>query len=224
MTCRTVIVLVSLFGMLTSPVAAEPLQCDAIAATVDAPDPALARQVCESARDARDALLACNVPITRDLTITVADRIEPECLGVYHCGEDRIEILSPAGVEAYREGDGVFADVPVDRYFDSILLHEMAHAAYDAVPCPFGTCIATSEYLAYALQIRSLTDADRVAILSDTDDAEMVTRDEVNPFVLMMAPDIFARKAWLHFSQRPDPCDYARQIMSGDVLLDYERP
>lgn len=38
-------------------------------------------------------------------------------------------------------------------FFESVILHELAHAALDDMPCSFPSCIVGQEYIAYAMQI-----------------------------------------------------------------------
>lgn len=123
-----------------------------------------------------------------------------------------------------RDRTGVFSVLPDDAYFESVIAHELVHAAYDSVPCPFTACIATSEYLAYALQLRGLPDDLRTRFEEASGLDRRVTRDEINAMFLMMAPNKFAAKAWTHFSQSPDPCAYAGQIMDGSIYFDFEHP
>lgn len=130
--------------------------------------------------------------------------------------------MSPETLGQVRSDDSLFAPLSDDVCFASVITHELAHAAMDAVPCPFQACVATTEYVAYAMQLRSLPDMLRTEVIRDA--SQVVVRDEINPMIALMAPDIFARKAWLHFSQRPDPCGYVDWIMQGDIVFDHELP
>src|SRR6056297_505126 len=197
--------------------------CEAGNVTVLTQDPAQAAFLCNSVASGLSKLAACNVTLHHPVTVELRDRLSAGCMGVYHCGEDRIELLTPEAMAATRNPDGRLAFVETQTYFHSILVHELAHAAYAEVPCPFGSCLATNEYVANTMQVMSLPAADIARLEADLDMETRLSRDSLNPFLYLMAPDIFLRKAWVHLNQRPDPCAYIGQIMAGRVLLDYER-
>ena len=132
--------------------------------TVTAETDALIDQSCQSAARARDSLRSCQIELPEPVDIHVVDTINGSngpCLGMYHCGERQIEVLSPEALSTTREADGVFSGVSNDALWDSIFVHELTHAAYDKVTCPFSSCIATSEYASYAMQVRSLPEEEQ---------------------------------------------------------------
>ena len=193
--------------------------------TVPAEDSALADRICDSAAAALERLASCNVTLTRPIEIGLSETLGEHCVGIYHCGEDRIELLAPDRLAEVSEGDGFFQDIPVDRYWDSLVVHELAHAAYDEVPCPFGICLATSEYVARAMQIYSLSPEDRAAFEAAAEsDGAKVSWDAINAVMALLAPLQFAADAWAHFNQRPDPCGHMALIMQGSIIFDREMP
>lgn len=208
---------------------AEPTLCPApdptpaAAISVEAPDPALAGRVCRVAQTAVEELAACNVVIDRPVTIRINDDLPPGCVGQYHCGEGLIEILSPgslAGRELYKSA---FHQIDPSAYFDSIITHELTHAAYDDTLCPFGSCPVTAEFLAYSMQVRSLSDTDRARFLEGMPRTRVETPADL-ALVLMMAPGKFAQLAWEFYSRPGRGCDYIGKVMAGDVLLDFYLP
>ncbi|MCR9148629.1 MAG: hypothetical protein NXH83_00500 [Rhodobacteraceae bacterium] len=213
------------FLALTAPAAAAELACDGVPVTVRAGDAATARQVCDMARAAADDLASCNLPLTEPVTIALRDAVHAGCLGLFHCGEGLIDLIAPDRVAENRSHAGLFAPLPDDVLFRAALTHELTHAAYEASgACPFAACPATDEYLAYAMTFRTLPEALRRTVLGEIDATAPVGRDAISPLVALFAPDAFARSAWLHFSQRPDPCGYVGQITAGAIVLDRERP
>lgn len=213
--------------LLSTPLAAEVRHCSDPLFEVEADDPILAMRTCRVASDARRELAACGVSIDRRIKIRISEKIEKtllHCLGLYRCGKDEIELLSPSAMSAARNNDGAFELISDHAYWDSILVHEFSHAAYDTVPCPFQTCIATSEYVSYAMQVRSLP-ADERALFGQTVELRgKPTHDAINAMILYMSPDRFSVYAWLHFQGRKDPCAYVRGIMNGDLYFDHEAP
>ncbi len=145
-------------------------------------------------------------------------------MGLYHCGENRIEILPPDATGALRKPNSAFAEFPTEQFFDSIVTHELSHAAFDKIPCATGICPATAEYVAYTMQIRSLIHAGHSDLGVRMNLDKTIDNDEINAVFLMMAPDIFIQKAWTHLSQQEDACSYVGQIMSGKIRFDFEAP
>lgn len=205
--------------------AAEPLLCPDPLFRVSAETNALAQRTCDAATRSHAILQSCGVVLETPVDIEVAPSIEGQigpCLGIYHCGEDRIEMLTPDAMIRMRESDSAFANVSDDAYWESVLVHELTHAAYDSVKCPFSTCVATSEYASYAMQVYSLPEEEQlrfgetIALRGDVD------RSAISVMMYFMSPDHFAKYAWLHFSARPDPCGYLKLIMDGKVFFDRE--
>lgn len=206
------------------PLLAADLTCDGLSITVNAEQSEIAESVCEAARRASAQFERCNLPFQpKSLRIDVIDELRPHCVAVYHCGEDWIEILAPDQMQARRKAEGAFSSLEISDYFQSVVVHELAHSAFDEVPCPFDTCIATNEYVAYAMQIMSLDSEVRSGFEAKAGIDRRVSRDELSAMIYFMAPGRFAQKVWVHFSQRDDPCGYIGQIVNGTVLLDAER-
>ena len=189
-------------------------------------DAALTQQVCSIAQQAAEQLVACNIQISdsRHVRIEVMTEMPEACLGLYHCGKDIIQIPTPDTMQSMRKADSSLSHVSRQRFFRSILTHELAHAAFDEQPCPFESCITASEYIAYTMQIMSLPDADIAILEAGLDMDKKVSRDSLNPVTLYMNPDIFLSWAWIHLQQRPDPCAYIGDVMAGRIRMDYERP
>lgn len=204
--------------LLALPVQAEPFDCDGIQITSK---PGLHGPICRDARAAIADLATCGLSVPMPLDIAVVEDLGENCLGIYRCGEGRIEILPPGRYAAW-QADGAFADVSLEAFVSSVVRHELVHAALEGMPCPFDSCIVGQEYLAYGLQVMFLPPDDRAAFEASMPYEREISRDELSAIILAMAPDIFARKAWAHLKARPDPCAFAGQISRAEVLLDYE--
>ncbi|SIS75877.1 hypothetical protein SAMN05421759_10351 [Roseivivax lentus] len=194
-----------------------------LVAVKDAPE-ALSARICAAADLAISLFAECGLSLAAPVEVSLRDSIDPPCFGLFHCGERRIELLTPEAMAEGLRGESVFAHVPPLRFFDSVVVHELAHALYDQVDCPFASCMATAEYMAYGYQIDSLTPQDRAPIAGAEGADEPVPRDMINPFIVMMAPDRFATAAWHHLQQREDVCAWRQGIMSGAILFDHENP
>ncbi|MDJ0638178.1 MAG: hypothetical protein QNJ20_05035 [Paracoccaceae bacterium] len=204
---------------------AEPLQCADPLFRVEAETPDLIARTCESAAAGRRELLSCGITLDTPIEITVVDEIEGTlnpCLGVYHCGENQITLLSPKAMARARLPDSAFAGVSELPFWNSVMVHELTHAAYDKVKCPFSSCVASSEYAAYAMQVRSLPPEEQERFGKEVTLKSKPSSAGFSAMIYFMAPDRFAKSAWLHFQSRPDPCGYLSFIMNGDIFFDME--
>jgi hypothetical protein len=216
---------VALSPLLAMPAGAEPVaRPDGRVLTEDAGEHS--DLVCRLASRVTEQLATRSLTVPAPVTIAVAPELRDQRLGLYHCGQGRVEILAPGAYAALR-ADGqapAFAPVSDEAFFESVIRHELVHAALDDMPCPFDSCPTGQEYVAYTMQIRFLPEADRTAFEDATEHEGRVSRDMLSRIMLMMAPDLFAQRAWLHLKQRDDPCGFIGQIARGEVLLDYEHP
>lgn len=176
--------------------------------------------MCDAADAARRVLNTYDIAFPEPLDIVTVPGFSVNCVGVYHCGENRIELLSLNALAKARSEKSIFQPLTTPDYFASIILHEMVHAAYDGVDCAHEFCGVTSEYLAYALQLDALAPDMRAHVTQATDPDAPVGTDELNVVILMMTPDKFALKAWRHFSQQVDMTAFVADIMDGRIVLD----
>lgn len=186
-------------------------------------DGALGSRVCSIARRTKANLAACGLPPPGQVEVTLRDTLPKGCVGNFDCETETIEILNPVALDRVRVDSGAWAEVETPAYFDSILTHELTHAALRDLPCPFSGCRLNQEYVAYAMQIRSLPPEARAAFGRRSNITGKVSRDALNEMMLHLAPDRFAQKVWAHLGQRPDACAYLKQLAEGVILLDSER-
>jgi len=205
-------------------VSADNALCPGTGITVKTDDLFLAELTCDAAEQALILFENCNIPPIKDpLHIEIVDSLDPGCVGQYHCGAGTIEVLAPHIVKELHAPESPFAFLPDAAYFQSIVVHELTHAAIADLSCPFDACVVAQEYLAYTMQIMSLAPAHQAAYSADMELDRHISRDELSIAILFMAPQVFAQKAWVHLSQREDPCAFVGQIVDGTVLLDRER-
>jgi hypothetical protein len=98
--------------------------------------------VCRLASRVTEQLATRSLTVPAPVTIAVAPELRDQRLGLYHCGQGRVEILAPGAYAALR-ADGqapAFAPVSDDAFFESVIRHELVHAALDDMPCPFDAC------------------------------------------------------------------------------------
>ena len=210
--------------MFCSPLSAETLTCDKQLVSVTYKQSEHAELVCKSVKNAEKLFEQCGLPpMNRTVQIKLVQELIGGCVGLYHCGQNLIEVLEPAIMQSVSDADGAFGFLPIEEYFSSVVVHELVHAASDDFPCPFENCLIRDEYTAYALQVMSLTQPRQVQFAKRADLNRPVSRDELSIISLFVSPQLFSQKVWAHFNQRDDPCGFIGQLSAGQVLLDRER-
>ena len=211
------------FASLAVPLFGEEVTCKLSEVQVDAARSEDAEMVCEAVQAAETLFRECRLPgAPSGLRIEVVDEIRQGCVALYHCGENWIEVLSPDAMQKQRLPGSAFALLGIEDYFRSVIIHELSHAVFDDVPCPFENCIAAAEYIAYALQVMSLAPEQIEMFEKRAGLDRKISRDELNAMYLFLAPNKFAQKAWAHVSQRENPCAFLGQVIDGTVLFDRE--
>lgn len=197
--------------------------CDGTVVSVTSGDTGAAALVCGAAQKAQTLFAECAIPaLSRPVNVDLTTDLPRGCMGLYHCGEDRIEVLPPDAMTSARSPASVFAYLTTEKYFQSIVVHELTHAATDAMPCPFEHCVVGPEYISYLMQVMSLDPVDLARFEDSYDKTTPVTNEDLNPFVLVLAPDYFAQYVWAYHWQRDDPCGFVAQLQSGKAVLDVE--
>lgn len=220
----TILALVTNLALAAFPLTADTLTCPTRDVTINYDQKSNAALACEAVEQTLTLFSQCNLPFLPDrLQIDIVQSLEPGCVGLFHCGQDRIAVLAPDLMKPVRDPEGTFAFLPSDEYFQSVIVHEMTHAATENTPCPFDACPVSMEYMAYAIQIMSMKTDARVFLYHHLDTEQPVSRDDLSFVLLLMAPNVFAEKVGAHFSQRDDSCGFLRDLASGSVLLDRER-
>lgn len=210
---------------LATRLAAEPLACTDPLLNVIGGDKASRESTCTTASRVRKTLESCGVTLNRSIEIEIVEEFDVQysaCLGLYHCGKDQIEILSSKDMATARDRDGAFELISDDAYWQSIIAHELTHAAYDNVKCPFTSCVATAEYASYAMQVFSLPQDQQSLFGKTVKLRSKPSREAISGVMVFMSPDHFAKTAWLHFKAQDKPCNHMRQIMEGRVFFDQE--
>src|SRR6056297_1959525 len=207
---------------LTAPTWATPLPCDNDLLLVETEDVDLHNRVCKTASAALPRLDACHLTLDRPVTFafeTGPPPTEPACLGLYHTGKDRIILWPPATFAQLHATSEYCGTVPAPDLFDSIVVHELAHALTDQSACRETACTADREYIAYALQIDSLHPGVRDRFIAESALTPPFGEDRLNDVILAFSPATFAAAAWLHFSAPENGCAFVGRILRGDHTL-----
>jgi len=209
---------------LAIPAEAESMACQTPYVSIDAQNAEYAALACRAAEWAVNQFASCNIPpVSRAVIIRIVSQLDAGCVGVYYCDAKRIDILTPPAMQKLRQADSAFALLPNPQFFQAVVVHELTHAATDEMPCPFSACVAAHEYAAYTMEVLSLTPEQQATFAKQAGIDRRISRKELNAGLVLMAPDLFAQKAWAHFRQQDDPCAFIGRIADGTVSLDNER-
>lgn len=204
------------------PATAEEFICADRFLSVEALSVSNAGRVCESAQAAKEVLASCGLKQAQPVTIQLQSEITgiaDYCAGVYFPGEDRITLVRPTLVENLMPPKSAFAGIDPDIFFDSLIVHELAHAFIDQKSDSQLACSSDSEYIAYALQIESLPEFARDRVLAFREFDRPVPTERLNEYVLGFAPDIFGILAWTHFSDPSNGCGFISALLAGEITL-----
>jgi hypothetical protein len=196
--------------------------CDVPGFSVQAETGAEARQVCRVISAALPQLRSCHLSVQNPVHITVSEELADapaRCLGYYQCDQSEIHIRSAQGMERVFAPDSVFGQVGLDAFFESIVVHEVAHALFQQNACVTAACIDNHEYVAHAMQMAWLPDDQRALILDAYPTETPVDPMRLNSFIAAMAPERYAALVWQHFNQPENGCDFVQGLLSGDVSL-----
>ncbi len=155
------------------------------------------------------------------MTIHVVPVVEGvgDCLASYNCDAPRIEVIEPSNLDAALVSGSVLARLDQDRLFESLVVHEWAHAMLDAAsPRPVHD-LGDQEYVAYAMQLQSLPEAERRVWLDAPPGSENPGPREVNAIIAAADPLRFATRAWRCFAANDHGCASIRDVIAGDLTF-----
>ena len=209
-----------MMALCLQPVWADKAVCAVPGVTVTAATQAETDRVCSVVSKAAEQFERCGPLLPNPVDIFIVDELDMPCLGVYHCETSTIEILSAPAITQLRSPESAFGFLAENAHFDSVVVHELAHSAMQFSPCPYDNCVVAKEYVAYAMQIMSLSETDQRRFEAKIVNFPKVHLDELNPMYLALAPGHFAQKVWAHLNSQKQPCDFIGQLVDGSVVLD----
>lgn len=219
------ITLVLLFAaFMTLPVLADADDaiCDGGQVLVTAPSEPLALSICDSVGRALALLDECDLRLSDPITISIFDNLpnpSHNCFGFYECDSNRIWLRSPDSVANVIGESALYLGFEPKVVFDSIVAHEVAHAAFAHTACADAACLANHEYVAYVIQMWSLPPSVRNEIVARFGQYEPVEPMRLNAMIAVMAPEKFAALAWQHFSEAHHGCDFVQDLATGRTSL-----
>ncbi len=139
------------------------------------------------------------------------------CLATFHCDDNAIHVMSLDRIAETLEPDNPFAILPTTDFFDSLVIHEIAHAMLFHARGGQGRTFVEDEYVAYAMQMSTLSPEMRESLLDSLPSAGPIGLTDLTEKALMFTPTAFALNAWRHFEEPNHGCDFVDRILDDNV-------
>ena len=152
-------------------------------------------------------------------------QVENDAIGV--CGVDAfgafdtkaqtIRLASTKACRAMAKTNPAYASLPFIKFYESIVVHEVAHQIFRSHIGERSVSLATHEYVAYALQITSLPPDVRQTFLKPLNTKPPADLSPFVDMVLLMSPETFGALAYAHFSEFGNGCRILTEIIEGKI-------
>lgn len=177
-----------------------------------------ARFACRGVIEAVDFLAERGFAVRKPVKVEVVESIDvipgASVLGIYDPKADVVKVLARSAFSSGTADDTVLGLPIDDDLYASIFAHEVAHAVIyqnlGGQKLPF----AAHEYLAYAVQLATLSVPERERVLARFPGAAFTELEQVSEVVLGMDPDRFAVKAYQHFRKLDDQDAVLRRLLA----------
>ncbi len=144
--------------------------------------------------------------------------------GQYDGPHDRLELMSPEAIARQQPPPTLF-DQPIDAVmYAGLVAHEIAHAVAqqhmraDKIGSP------AQEYLAYSVQLASLPEARRSAIIDAAGVRGWESGDTVSNIYLGLNVHRFAVKSYLHLYTHPDRAQVIETVLGSRGNVTFTAP
>ncbi len=186
-----------------------------------------AKRLCKPASWAIDQMDHCGFAIREKLTVEVVEDLRHPfgipVVGKSDSAEFRVQVASPSQCRQLAGEEIGLAEVEFHALYASIVVHEVIHAVlWQQRDHPKNESVSeiAGEYVAYAFQLLSLPEADRVKLLAGYPGAPPSDLGPFNSMALMLNPLRFATNAYRHLMSVDDRYEFLRKIISGEVEFD----
>ncbi|MBF9060418.1 hypothetical protein HKCCSP123_14640 [Rhodobacterales bacterium HKCCSP123] len=196
------------------------LTCATPHAVVHAADEAEATDTCAAVAAAHALLSAFGLWNDAEIRIEVAETLpvgQGYCVAMYDSSAHSVHLLSAHCLEGNPGRLGPFPDLPVEILFDSLIVHELAHAYVDASLEGRALLRVGHEYLAYALQLDAMDAGDRARVLAEASVEVPADTDVFSEALIGFAPLSFAAMAWLHFRAQGGNAGAVERVLTGET-------
>ena len=100
----------------------------------------------------------------------------------------------------------------------SIVAHEVAHAIASQ-NLPEKQAFVTQEYIAYVTQLATMPPDVREKVLANFPNNSFDTDEQINMTIFMMAPEVFAVKAYRHFLKPENGAAFFQRLLLENFLI-----
>lgn len=117
----------------------------------------------------------------------------------------------------YDEATSAMSRLPIEDFYRSLVVHEVAHAvAHQAFKVP--PTRTAYEYISGVVQLDALPAASRASYVAAFKHVDFTT-DMFNELTLAMAPAQYAVAAYRHFGRRGHGCAFLRSLLETERVL-----
>ena len=176
--------------------------------------------VCDGAAKARAFFSSLGIELKRRIRLQLQEaEIEGRRshLGSYDAASDRVDLLTLEQAKALTVDDALFGLQMDERLYESLVVHEVAHAIagqqFGLRPAP----LVSQEYIAYVAQFSTMDPAIRSRILRAYTLEAFAGLEEMSSTYYALDPSRFGVKAWLHFQALDDRGGFIRDLLSGAI-------
>lgn len=156
-------------------------------------------------------------PIRIQIEKEAIDICGVDAFGAFDTAAQTIRLVRPEACREMAKTNPAYASLPFRKFYESLVVHEVAHQIFRSHLGGRSVSLATHEYVAYALQIASMAPEVRQAFLKPLNSKPP---DDLAPFVdmvLLMSPETFGALAYAHFSKPGNGCRILTEIIEGKI-------
>lgn len=211
-------ILPALLAAFFSPAAAQANLCVDVPVQINSQDRVLSDEVCAAASAALRFLSQYGVvpasPIVIDVVEAPLEHYGYRALGSFDAGTGRISLMSQQAIDRLDPVPAMYG-LPFDRiHYRGAVAHEVAHAAFHQNSPNAQLANTAQEYLAHVTQMAVLPPELRVRVIERAAVSAWESGDTISEIYMALAPEKFAVKSWLHFSQLDDPTAFVDMLLN----------
>jgi hypothetical protein len=209
-------------SQLSGPVShASGLQCSGIPVSVHAHRASEGDTICRAANYVVRLLQSCGIEAKSALKIQIVQDLvanEGRAYGCFDRSTGVIQLLTLDRCAERLKADASRSGLDPTDYFRSIAVHEVAHGILAQQEGASELPLIAHEYLAYALQIDSMSPSSKQALLEPLHGRGRLSIELPHEILLMMNPVVFGAISYLHF-KNSDQCGTIRSVLRGEVIF-----
>lgn len=202
-----------------SPAKADSLRCAGGNFIVNGASPAELDTVCAAAADTirfmgSHGFEVAGVFTTVEVVPAIRLKTFASALGAFDGELNHIELLSYEATLRQLLNGQVLGVSMTPELYRSFIVHEMAHAVA-RVNFKRRPVVSAHEYIAYTVQLATMSDELRGRILDSVDTEAYDHLGEVSDMLLMLDPHRFAVKSYLHYFRPENRASAFQQLLTG---------